>query len=223
MDWGLAQIESAIIDLAINRILEIWILTGTDAGTCVRQPYQFNRQELFLVPDSLQSDFRKDRKMTTPQELQQKFWKALKSDRTMMLGLVGVEESHTRPMTAQVEGDHGPIFFFTSTESSLVENLGENSRAVAAFAAKGHDLFASVHGSVAVHNDRATIDRLWNTFVAAWYEHGKDDPKLVLLRFDADRAEIWLNGSSILAGIKVLIGVDPKADYKKDVADVTLD
>lgn len=161
--------------------------------------------------------------MTTPRELQQKFWKTLKSDMTMMLGLVGVEESHMRPMTAQVEGDHGPIFFFTSTESSLVQNLGENSRAVAAFAAKGHDLFASVHGSVAVYNDRATIDRLWNTFVAAWYEQGKDDPKLVLLRFDADRAEIWLNGSSILAGIKVLIGVDPKADYKKDVADVTLD
>ena len=27
------------------------------------------------------------------------------------------------------------------------------------------------------------IDRLWNPFVAAWFE-GKDDPKLQLLRFD---------------------------------------
>ena len=37
-------------------------------------------------------------------ELERKFWRALKSDMVMMLGLVGVEESHTRPMTAQLRG-----------------------------------------------------------------------------------------------------------------------
>ena len=36
--------------------------------------------------------------------------------------------------------------------------------------------------------DRAAIDRLWNRFVAAWFEKGKDDPKLALLRFDPERA-----------------------------------
>ena len=152
--------------------------------------------------------------MTNPQEIQEKFWESLKSDMTMMLGLVGVEESHTRPMTAQLGGQHGPIWFFTSTESSLVQNLGDGARAVATFASKGHDIFASVHGSVVIDNDRATIDALWNHFVAAWYEHGKEDPKLVLLRLNAERAEIWLDGSSILAGIKMLLSVDPKHDYK---------
>lgn len=160
--------------------------------------------------------------MTNPEELQRKFWQSLKSDMTMMLGLVDVEESHTRPMTAQFDEGHGPIWFFTSTENSLVQNLGENARAIAAFASKGHDLFASVHGSLAIDNDRATIDRLWNRFVAAWYEHGKEDPKLVLLRLDAERAEIWLDGSSVLAGIKMLLGVDPKQDYQKNVAEVRL-
>lgn len=160
--------------------------------------------------------------MTNPEELQRKFWQSLKSDMTMMLGLVDVEESHTRPMTAQFDEGHGPIWFFTSTENSLVQNLGENARAIATFASKGHDLFASVHGSLAIDNDRATIDRLWNRFVAAWYEHGKEDPKLVLLRLDAERAEIWLDGSSVLAGIKMLLGVDPKQDYQKNVAEVRL-
>ena len=74
--------------------------------------------------------------MPTAPELREKFWKSLKSDMTMMLGLVGVEESHTRPMTAQLEGDHGPIYFFTSTENSLVQNMQGESRAVATFAAK---------------------------------------------------------------------------------------
>jgi hypothetical protein len=46
----------------------------------------------------------REKHMTTPQELEARFWKALKSDMTMMLGLDGVEDGHARPMTAQTEG-----------------------------------------------------------------------------------------------------------------------
>jgi len=158
----------------------------------------------------------------TPQELEKEFWKVLKSDMTMMLGLVDAEEAHTRPMTAQVEGDGGPIWFFTARGTSIVDALAEGQRAVATFAAKNHSLFAAVHGDLRVDNDRAVIDRLWNSFVGAWYEGGKDDPQLVLLRFDPDQAQIWENGSSLLAGIRLLLGRDPKKDYRDKVAEVDL-
>ena len=160
--------------------------------------------------------------MHTPAELEAKFWKALKSDMTIMLGLDGDDDAHPRPMTAQLEGDKGPIWFFTSTESELVQQLNSGSDAIATFTSKGHDLFATVHGKLHLDNDRAVIDRLWNRFVAAWFEKGKSDPKLALLRFDPDQAEIWLDASSIVAGIKMLLGVDPKKEYKDHVAKVTL-
>jgi hypothetical protein len=76
-------------------------------------------------------------------------------------------------------------------------------------------------GEPGVH-DRAVIDRLWNRFIAAWFKGGKDDPKLALLRFDAERAEIWIDASSLVAGIKMLFGADPKKDYKDKVAEVEL-
>lgn len=160
--------------------------------------------------------------MATPQELETKFWKALKSDMTVMLGLSGVEDGHARPMTAQVEDDRSPIWFFTARDTGIVQNLQRGSRAAATFASKGHDLFATMHGSLHLDNDRAVIDRLWNPFVAAWYKGGKDDPKLALLRFDAEHAEIWLDEFSIVAGVKMLLGVDPKTDYKDKVAEVSL-
>jgi general stress protein 26 len=160
--------------------------------------------------------------MPTPQELEAKFWKALKSDMTMMLGLDGVEDGHARPMTAQVEEERSPIWFFTAKDNSIVRNVAKGDRAIATFASKGHDLFATVHGRLTIDNDRAVIDRLWNRFVAAWYKGGKDDPKLTLLRLDAERAEIWADASSFVAGIKLLLGVDPKKDYKKKVAEVSL-
>jgi len=160
--------------------------------------------------------------MADPKDLERRFWKALKSDMTMMLGLDGAEDGHTRPMTAQVEGEGGPIWFFTSKNNVLVEGLLEGDRAIATFASKGHDLFATVHGSLRLDMDRGTIDRLWNPFVAAWFEEGKDDPKLALLRLDAERAEIWLDGSSVVAGVKALLGIDPKRDYEDKVAEVEL-
>ena len=160
--------------------------------------------------------------MPTPQEIEAKFWKCLKSDMTMMLGLDGVEDGHARPMTAQVEGDKGPLWFFTSTDNSIVQKLAEGDRAIATFTSKGHDLFATIHGDVRLETNRSTIDRLWNPFVAAWYKGGKDDPKLALLRLDPEKAEIWLDGSSLVAGIKMLFGADPKQDYKDNVAKVTL-
>lgn len=48
----------------------------------------------------------------TPHELEQKFWKHLASDMTVMLGLPG--KAACRPMTAQFRGDKdvGPIWFY---------------------------------------------------------------------------------------------------------------
>jgi general stress protein 26 len=159
--------------------------------------------------------------MPNEAELVAKFWKSLKSDRTAMVGLVGVEGDRAQPLTALIEDDDGPIWFFTSSESDLVAALASHKKAVLHFASKGHDLFASVEGDLVVDTDRATIDRLWNPFVAAWFE-GKDDPKIRLLRFDAGDAQIWLNEHSLFAGLKMLLGRDPKQDYKDKVAETRL-
>jgi general stress protein 26 len=107
-------------------------------------------------------------------------------------------------------------------DNALVQKLGQGNRAIATFASKGHDLFATIHGTLRVNDDRTVIDKLWNRYAAAWFEGGKDDPKLVLLQLDPERAEIWGDASSLLAGIKLLLGVDPKKDYKEKVAEVNL-
>ena len=160
--------------------------------------------------------------MPTSKELEEKFWKALKSDMTMMVGLDGEPGEHPRPMTAQLDGDRGPIWFFTSKDTELFQSVGEGRGAISTFVDKGHELFATVHGKLNVYNDRAVIDRLWNRYVAAWFEGGKEDPKLALLRFDPGQAEIWLDASSLVAGIKLLFGADPKQDVKDKVAKVDL-
>lgn len=160
--------------------------------------------------------------MTTPQELERKFWDALSSDRTMMLGLHAVEEGHTRPMTAMLDESRSSMWFFTVKDNAMVHQLDQGHRAVASFTGRDHDLFATIHGTLLVESDPAMIDRLWNSHVAAWYDGGRDDPNIVLLRLDPDQAEIWENASSLLAGIKLMFGADPKAEYRDKVAKVDL-
>lgn len=158
--------------------------------------------------------------MPTKRELESKFWEALASDMTVMLALEGTQGSHARPMTAQIDGKKGPLWFFSAKDNSLVKGLRRNQRAIATFASKGHNMFATLHGRLSLDNDPKMIDKLWNRYVAAWYEEGKDDPKLALLRFDLDEGEIWKDGSSLIAGIKMMFGSDPKQDYKSNVAEV---
>ena len=147
--------------------------------------------------------------MSKEAEIEKKFWKALRGDRTAMLGLIGVEEGHAQPMTAQIlhdDDERGPIWFFTAKDTDLVKNLGSSQAAALQFSSKGHDLFASVEGELVLDNNRAIIDELWNAFVAAWYQGGKDDPKLQLIRFEPHKAQIWLNENNMLAARETAAG-----------------
>ncbi len=161
--------------------------------------------------------------MATDAEIEAKFWSALKAAPFIMLGLDGARDGHTQPMTAITEADEsGPLWFFTSKDNGIVAALGQSHRAIATYTAKGHDLFATVHGELTVHMDKATIDRLWNPHVAAWFKDGKDDPTIALLKLETETARIWLDGSSIAAAVKRMLGRDPKKDYEGKVAEVSL-
>ncbi|WP_294389776.1 pyridoxamine 5'-phosphate oxidase family protein [uncultured Sphingomonas sp.] len=161
--------------------------------------------------------------MADDADIEARFWKDLKAAPFVMLGLVDARDGHTQPMTAKFEGESGPLYFFAAKDNSLIEAMaGTTQRAIATYTAKGHDLFASIHGTLRVDNDPATIDRLWDAHVAAWFEKGREDPKLTLLRLDTDTAELWKSGSSIGAAITRLFGKDPQDSYKDNVAEVTL-
>src|ERR1700761_6743505 len=105
--------------------------------------------------------------MPSETEITQKLWKSLKSDMTLMLGLTGVEDGQSQPMTAQFapDADRGPLWFFTAKDVHIVQTMGQTHPAAAQFVSKGHDVFASMQGSLHVETDRSMVDRLWSRFV----------------------------------------------------------
>ncbi|WP_045388436.1 pyridoxamine 5'-phosphate oxidase family protein [Falsirhodobacter sp. alg1] len=160
--------------------------------------------------------------MPTPAELEQKLFNALDDHATVFLGLSNAEHGHARPMTFIADGDRGPFYVFTTKDNDMVVRAHTGSAAFAHYVSKGHDLWACVHGHVTVSADPAVINRLWNSHIAAWFD-GKDDPKIALLRFDPEHAEIWEDSSSVVAGVKTALGLsDPKADAQDSKASVQL-
>ena len=163
--------------------------------------------------------------MTDTQEIEEKFWSELKSSPFVMLGIEGARDGATQPMTANFEDqdrDAGVVWFFTAKDHDLTRAMGQSNRAIASFAGKGHDLFASLRGTLEIANDRAVIDRLWSPMVAEWYE-GKDDPKMALLRFDIDDAKIWKSAVQgfLKPAFNKLLGRKPEAGMKEKVAEVS--
>ena len=160
--------------------------------------------------------------MSSDAEIEGRFWKDLRANPFVMLGLDGARDGHTQPMAVQTDGDSGPFYIFATKDNTLVEALATSHRAIATYASKGHDIFASIHGTLSVDNDASKIDKYWNSSVAAWFEKGRDDPKICLLRLDAERAQIWENSSTLGAAINRMLGRDPKEQAKENVAEVSL-
>lgn len=164
--------------------------------------------------------------MADEREIEEKFWKALKSSPFIMLGVEGARDGATQPMTLNFEEqdrDEGVLWVFTAKDHDLTRALAQTNRAIASFSAKGHDLFASLRGTLRIDNDAAVIDRLWSPMISEWYK-GKDDPKMALVRFDVEDAKIWLSDVEgfLKPALNKLFGRKPEQGMKDKVAEVSL-
>ena len=164
--------------------------------------------------------------MADDREIEEKFWKALDDSPFIMHGVEGERDGATQPMTAVFEDqdcEAGVLWIFTAKDHDLTRAMGQSNRGMASYASKGHDLFASLRGTLQITDDRATVDRLWNPVIAQWYD-GKDDPKLALVRFDVEDAKIWLSDMEgfLKPALNKLLGRKPEAGMKEKVGEVAL-
>jgi general stress protein 26 len=128
-------------------------------------------------------------------ELEVRLWDEIGKGRTGMLGLTGGEADQCfQPMTAFAEPRDQTIWFFTRGDIDLAKRVGPaGADAMFIFQSKDQKVQACLAGRVSAQRDGERIDKYWNPVVAAWYPQGKDDPALVLLRFNVMDAELWLS------------------------------
>jgi general stress protein 26 len=125
----------------------------------------------------------------------EKLWALIKDVREGML-VTKVPFLRARPMGIVQKDFDGTLWFFTSRSSEKVSELEQDNEVCVTFANPGEMDYVSMTGSVSVSKDRQKIEELWNVPTAAFFPEGKDDPDLVLLKIDVERAEYWDSKSS---------------------------
>jgi general stress protein 26 len=122
----------------------------------------------------------------------------------------------SRPMTTQEVDADGNLWFYTSTETDLWQNIAAQPQVNLSFAEPEDNVYVSVSGQAERVVDRARIKAMWTPAVQAWYPHGPDDPHVMLVRVVSHTAEYWDGNDSTMVQLyqmakAVLTGSTPAA------------
>ena len=102
----------------------------------------------------------------------------------------------SRPLAVQQREFDGDLWFFTEDPSAKTAQVRANDQVNVAIQAGHGWLSISGHGSVS--RDPAMIDELWSTGAEAWFEQGRDDPAVALLRVQAVTAQYWTSNAPMV-------------------------
>lgn len=121
-------------------------------------------------------------------------------------GMLGVQRSsrHMQPMSHFVDRDNEALWFITARDTDLVGEIGQGAIAHFCLMDKHEDYHACMSGPISQSQDAGKLDELWNTFVAAWFEGGRDDSDVVLLKMPLTEAAIWSStGNPLVLGMEM--------------------
>lgn len=132
----------------------------------------------------------------------------------LRFGMLGVEGSgqHMQPMSHHLDRENQSIWFISSADTDLVKSILSPRNTQFCLISPDGAFQACISGKLSVSDDDVKLDELWSFASAAWFEGGRRDPKVRLLRLAMDNASVWIStDSSLTFGIEML-----KAAVMKD-------
>lgn len=157
------------------------------------------------------------KQVETIADAKEQLWKRLEEGRVSMLWVPGSSKL-PQPMTHFIDREAGALWFITSAETDLAKAVGGGASGEMVFMAPEQDYQASLTGRLETVQDEEKLDELWSVPVAAWFEGGREDPNVRLLRFVPDEAAVWASQASrVLVGLKLLRAGMQEGEAQPDV------
>lgn len=111
------------------------------------------------------------------------------------------EYVHAVPMSRQEVDKDGNIWYLFSAESETYKNIRSNDKVSVLFSHVGDYNFLSINGIAEISKDKERIEKYWNKFVEAWFEKGKENPNISILKVKVEDAHYWDNKTNKLVTI----------------------
>ena len=123
---------------------------------------------------------------------------------TMMTTRNGENHLHSCPMnTTETSIGAKEIWFIGHKPSETVDNIKQNPEVNLAYVTQESDKYLSISGTAELVEDEEKLNELWSVMYNAYFELGKDDPKVQLIKVVPHGAEYWANGNAITSAVKM--------------------
>ena len=105
----------------------------------------------------------------------------------------------TRPMSKQLVDEDGSIWFLSRKDSGKNAEIDQDPFVQLLFQANKHSGFVNIYGIAKIIDDQQKIDELWQPMFKVWFEKGKNDPVISLIKVDPTEGYYWdtKNGQAI--------------------------
>ena len=120
----------------------------------------------------------------------------------------------SRPMAVQEVDDEGNLWFISSATSNKNFEIKKDDDVQLFFSNSSSSQFLSFYGHATIYNDEEKIEELWNPIAKAWFEDGKDDVKVTIIKVSPSNVYYWdTKDGKIISLIKMagaaLLGTKP--------------
>lgn len=108
--------------------------------------------------------------------------------------LTTIEEDgdlHGRPMYTQEIQEDGIVWFFAYFDSHVSQEIRKDNRVALSYSDESSVTYVNASGTAEVVRDKTKIDELWKSELKAYFENGKDDPNIALIKINIHQAEYW--------------------------------
>ena len=123
----------------------------------------------------------------------------------MMTTVTDEGHLHACPMTtSETDLNNREIWFIGDKTTETVSDLERNPQLNLAYSLNDNKDYVSINGKAEMVNDKAKLDELWSAEYNAFYEHGKEDENVQLIKVVPHGAEYWLSGSAVVNMFKMV-------------------
>ena len=144
--------------------------------------------------------------------LTETFWSNMSKIHVVLLGAGG---GTPVPMSPLARKEDGGIWFITSADHDtfVAAKAGETADIYLCDSA-GH-MYGTIKGHLAASQDDDKLDELWSPMAAAWFENGRQDDSVRLMKYTPTEAEIWASDGTAKYLFETI-----KANFSKAKPDI---